>query len=125
MARTSLGAAKAELFALVTTPSLPSGLTMAYDHEPLAGNVQKPNALTISTAGMSPTDYLIALRLYVSAEPDAETANDDLDSLIMAVDGRMTGGFGPSEWEVAYEPELVAFVATNVLRVGREDRFAG
>jgi hypothetical protein len=124
MARTSIAASKAELYGLITTGGLPTGLTAAYDHEPLPGDAQKPAALTISTAGMTAVDYLIALRIYVSAEPDAEKAQDDLDSLIMAVDGRMTSGFGPSNWDVAYDPDLTAFVATNIFQVGREDDIA-
>jgi hypothetical protein len=124
VARTSLAASKAELHSLITTGGLPSGLTAAYDHEPLPGHLQKPTALTISTAGMTAVDYLIALRIYVTAEPDAEKAQDDLDALIMAVDGRMTSGFGPSNWDVNYDVELNAFVATNIFLVGREDNAA-
>jgi hypothetical protein len=124
MARTSLAASKAELHSLITTGGLPSGLTIAYDHEPRVGHLQKPTAVTISTAGMTAVDYLIALRIYVTAEPDAEKAQDDLDSLIMLVDGRMTSGFGPSNWDVVYDAELDAFVATNIFQVGREDDIA-
>jgi hypothetical protein len=124
MARTSLSAAKAELLALITTGGLPSPLVAAYDHEPLPGHVQKPAALTLSTAGRTPVDNLIALRIYVSAEVDAKKAQEDLDSLIEAVDARMTSGFGPSNWDVVLEPELTAFVATCVFDVGREDAAA-
>lgn len=124
MARTSLAASKAELLALITTGGLPSGVTAAYDHEPTAGGMQKPVTVTISTAGMTAVDYLIALRIYVTAEPDAEKAQDDLDLLIMLVDGRMTSGFGPSNWDVAYDAELNSFVATNIFQVGREDDVA-
>lgn len=124
MARTSLAASKAELYSLITTGGLPSGVTAAYDYEPLSGQMQKPVAVTISTAGMTAVDYLIALRIYVTAEQDAEKAQDDLDTLILAVDGRMTSGFGPSNWDVAYDAELNAFVAVNVFQVGREDSVA-
>lgn len=121
MARTSLAASKTELLSLITTGGLPSGLTVTYNYEPFPGGAQKPAALTISTAGMTPVDYLLALRIYVTAEPDAEKAQNDLDALIMLVDARMTSGFGPSNWEVVYDPDLVAFVATNIFQVGRED----
>lgn len=124
MARTGLAASKAELYSLITTGGLPSGVTAAYDHEPLPGHLQKPVALTISTAGMTAVDYLIALRIYVTAEPDAEKAQDDLDSVITATDARMTSGWGPSNWDVAYDDQLNAFVATNVFQVGREDDVA-
>ena len=121
MARNSLAAAKAELYSLITTGGLPANVTAAYDYEPAPGQAQKPVAVTVSTAGMTAVDYLLALRIYVTAEPDAEKAQDDLDLLIMALDARMTSGFGPSNWEVDYDPELTAFVATNIFQVGRED----
>lgn len=121
MARTSLAASKAELYGLITTGGLPTNVTAAYNYEPLAGQMQKPVALTISTAGMTAVDYLIALRIYVTAESDAQKAQDDLDATIMAVDARMTSGFGPSNWDVTYDAELNAFVALNVFNVGRED----
>lgn len=121
MARDSLAASKAELLALITTGGLPSGVTAAYGYEPLPGQMQKPVAVTVSTAGMDPNFYLIALRIYVSVENDAEQASDDLDTLILDVDDRMTSGFGPSNWTVTYQPDLAAFVAENVFTVGRED----
>lgn len=124
MARNSLAASKAELYGLITTGGLPAGVTSAYDHEPLPGHLQKPVALTISTAGMTAVDYLIALRIYVTAEPDAEKAQEDLDAVILTVDARMTSGFGPSNWDVSYDGELNAFVAVNVFNVGREDDIA-
>lgn len=124
MARTSLAAAKAELHALITTGGLPAGVTVSYAHEPAPGHLQKPAAITIFTAGMSPTDYLIALRIYVTTDVDAVKAQDDLDTLIMLVDARMTSGFGPSNWDVEWFADLGALVATCVFEVGREDATA-
>lgn len=121
MARTSIAASKAELYDLLISGGLPSPLVAVYDHEPLPGHIQKPAAATISTVGMTPIDYQIALRIYVTADPDGEKAQEDLDDLIMTLDARMDSGFGPSQWEVTYEAELSAFVATCVFQVGRED----
>lgn len=124
MARTSPEASVAELYSLITTGGLPSGLVAAYDYEPLPGQMQKPTALTIAYAGMTPVDYLIVLRIYVTAEPDAQKAHAQTMALVMAVDGRMTSGFGPSNWEAVLDPELRSWVATNVFEVGREDSVA-
>lgn len=123
MARTSIVNAKAELYGLLTTPSVPTGVVV-YNHEPLPGHVQKPVAATVFTAGMTSVDYLIGIRIYVTAEADAKTAQDTLDALILEIDGRMTSGWGPSGWEVTYQPDLVAFVAENVFACGREDSVA-
>lgn len=121
MARTSLAASRAELYALLTTGGLPAGVTVAYDHEPAPGHVQKPGAVTIFTAGMTPTDYLITLRIYMPTDTDAEKAQEDLDAAVMAVDARMTSGFGPSNWTVEWMEELSALIASNTFEVGRED----
>ncbi|MCA1572417.1 MAG: hypothetical protein LC798_19375 [Chloroflexi bacterium] len=124
MARNSIAAAKQELHGLLTSGGLPAGLAAVYDHEPLAGHIQKPAAATVFTAGMTAVDYLIGIRIYISAEADAAKAQADLDTLIMTVDGRMTSGFGPSNWTVTYQADLSAFVAENLFEVGREDQTA-
>lgn len=77
--------------------------------------------VTIATAGMTPVFYLIALRIYVTTDVDAQWAQDTMDSLIQTIDARMDARFGPSQWETEFVPELAAFVATNVFEVGRED----
>lgn len=123
MTRNSIAAAKTELYGLLTTPSSPTGVVV-YDHEPLPGHLQKPAAVTVFTAGMTAVAYLIGIRLYVSAETDAKTAQTTLDSLILELDGRMTSGFGPSSWDVTYQPDLAAFVAEQIFEVGREDSVA-
>ena len=120
MSRESLAAAKAEMYELLTTPAVPAGVTAAYDHEPARGHAQKPVAVTLFTAGMDGINYLIGLRIYVTGDIDARTAQATLDSVMLAVDARMLL-FGPSEWESEWDAELGAFTATNVFAVGRED----
>lgn len=121
MARTSIAAAKQELYALVIAGGLPTGLTVAYDHEPLPGDLQKPTAVTVFTVGMTPDDYVLGLRIYATAAADAKAAQDTLDVLIQTIDARINSGFGPSNFEIEYRDDLVAFVATNLFQVGRED----
>lgn len=82
-----------------------------------------PFSVTIATAGMTPDDWVFAVRIYASTERlDAKTAQDQLDLLLPAVDAKVgsNGGFGPSDWEVTFDPDLDALVATNILNVGRE-----
>lgn len=121
MSRNSIAAAKQELYALLSGANLPSPVVAAYDYEPLAGQLAKPTAITISTAGMDPDFYLLALRLYQSAEVDARAAQATLDTLILTVENKLTSGFGVASWTVEYAAELDALVATCVLPVGRED----
>lgn len=125
MARTSLAAAKTELYDLLYSGGAPtvSGVAAVYRYEPHAGGAAKPASLTISTLGMTPDAYLFALRIYVTADIDAKQAQDLMDGLIQAVDAKVasSGGFGPSQWDVTYEADLGLFMAVNILRPGRED----
>lgn len=122
MARTSLGAAKAELKGLLTIPALPTDATSVYGYEPLTG--AKPVSVTVATAGMTPTDYLLVVRIYATTDADPEWAQETMDTLIMEIDARMGARFGPSNWTVEHDRELLAFVATSVFAVGREDEAA-
>lgn len=121
MARSSIAAAKAELYALLSAANLPAGVVATYNYEPLSGQMAKPTALTISTAGMDPDFYFLAVRVYQSAEIDAEAAQANLDTVILTVENKFTSGFGMAPWSVEYLVDLDAFVATCVVPVGRED----
>lgn len=129
MSRTTLAATKAELYGLLWSANAPtfsaSGVDAAsvhvYDHEPKA--MSHPFSVTIATAGMTPTDWVIAVRIYAdTARADAKTAQDQLDLLVPAVDAKIgsNGGFGPSAWEIVWDPDLDALVATNLLNIGRD-----
>lgn len=132
MSRSTLANAKAELFGLVasnTTTGVPVaslsavGVVKCYDYEPRAGDLAKPIAVTVSTAGMTPDFWQFALRLYVSADVSVKDAQTQLDSAMVAIDGLMTAGFGPSQWTVEYVPEFQAMVASLALEVGRQDYY--
>lgn len=121
MARNSLAAAKAELTGLFTSGGNVGGASGVYAYEPLSGQMAKPTAVTVSTAGMDPDFYQLAVRIYHTADVDVKVAQDTLDGLILAVEGRLTSGFGEAAWVVDYSPDLNAFVATCVIPIGRED----
>lgn len=129
MGATSLADAKSDLFSRLTsnadgTPHASlTKITHVYDHEPRAGDTKKPMPLTISTAGMSPEAYTLALRIYSDASKSVPLSQSDLDVAILQVDGRVGSEFGPSDWTVQWVEELDAFVATNTLQAGREDYF--
>lgn len=122
MSRNTLTAAKAELHGLLTTPAI-SGVEV-YDHEPYAGHAQKPVSVTVSTAGMTLTSYLLMVRVYVTAEPSVELAQEMLDDLMLTVDERVgsTGRFEPTSWEVVWREELASLVGELTVDCGREDR---
>lgn len=123
MARNSIKAAKTELAGLMTAGSNVGEVTGVYPFEPLGGHMAKPTAITISSVGggMDPDFYQLVLRIYHAAGADVRQAQDNLDEIILAVEARMSSGFGMSTWSVDYEADLEAFVATTFIPVGRED----
>lgn len=121
MSRNTIGEAKQELLALVSGANLPAGVTKAYGYEPTPGQLAKPTAITISTAGWDLEFWSIALRIYQSIEVDAEDAQANLDAVMSEVEASLTSGFGMAAWSVDYLPDLNALVATVILPVGRED----
>jgi hypothetical protein len=123
MARDSIANTKAELFALMSSGGRPTvaGVAAAYDFEPANGNMLGPASITISTGGMDENFYDLHLRIYRSADTDPREAQADIDALIMLVEAKLTSAWPRSRWDVEFSPELVSFVATCVLRVGRED----
>lgn len=131
MSRSSLLASKAELVGLLWASNapaftVPSSIDAAsihvYDHEPRSPAF--PISITVATAGMDPESWVLAVRIYVSTvKTDAKVAQDQLDALLPEVDHRIgsNGGYSPSAWEITWDPDLDALVATNLLNVGRED----
>lgn len=101
MARTSLAAAKAELFALLAavdgTP-LVSGVAAAYDHDPGPRKMQGPISLLVATAGIEPDFWVLAVRLYADIGADPAGVQASLDTIMPAVTALVTARFGPERW---------------------------
>lgn len=131
MSRESLPEAKAELYALLSIDGVPTftveGIAASnirvWDHE--RREYPHPFSITISTVGMDPDFWFLAVRIYVATKTmDDKKAQEYLDLLIPAVNSAIAGngGFGPSAWTVEWvDQPLLAFMATNLLSVGRED----
>lgn len=129
MARTSLAEAKTEMFERLVADAGAWTVDIGdhvYGHEPKPGDIGSPYAVTVSTAGMGPTDYRIAVRLYATGEVGAERAQTDLDSLMIDVDFTLADptlgrAFGASDWDVEWIEDIACFVATCEFEIGRED----
>jgi hypothetical protein len=132
LARTTLQATLAELFALLSTGTdgtpetalVDAGCTKVYPHEPGATGVVKPCSVTISPAGIEPLDWRIAVRVYVD-DQHPERAQDLLIEVPVAVDSLLKPGlgYGPSRWDMGWVEEIGCWAATCELMVGREDGF--
>lgn len=130
MARNSLTTSIAELYALLGTASAPvsslvtAGVVAVYDHEPKPGDALANCFVTVSPVGggMTPTEWLIVTRVYSTwSGMGASAAMTRLLTAVDAVDVLMTDGFGPSEWRIEALNDVGAYVASNPLRVPRND----
>lgn len=125
MARTSITATKTEIAALLAPAGVPatSGVTAVYAYEPAGGQMQGPTTISVFTAGMTPTEWMVAVRIYQTVDIDAADAQATMDTILPATDRLLgsTGRYGPSQWEVEMDPVIGKLVATCVLQVGRED----
>lgn len=132
MSRTTFQNALTELFGLladsngVPVASLSSaGVAKVYPHEPGATGWTHPCSLTLWPAAILPVDWRVTLRLYVAGKVEPATAQDYLIDSAVATDALLlTGaGYGPSNWEFGWSPELDCYVGTSDVMIGREDGF--
>jgi hypothetical protein len=116
-------AAKAVLFDLLAPAGVPAvaGITYAYRCDPGPGRIGHPVALMVFSARTAPHAYFIAVRLAVSAEVDAEAAQDALSGLHQEIDMIVMPVFGPGDWEHDYDEQLEAWTSTSIYEVPRDD----
>lgn len=101
MARTSVAAAKAELFGMVSAGAqrcVVPGVASAYDHEPGSGRATGRIALTVTTAGIGPDEWTFALRLYADAGADPAGVHAALDVIMPAITDLVSHRWGPENW---------------------------
>lgn len=118
MSRETLEATKAELYAVLAGAGLAAHV---YPHDPGPGRTGGPTAVCVSTAGLTDTSYLLAVRVYADAEVDAVAAQAAVDRITQEVDELLATYWGPQDWEVGYSEDYVKFVAACRIEVGRED----
>lgn len=127
MARTSLAAAKAELFGLLSSGSQRAsvaGITSAFDHDPGPGRLAGPISLVLTTAGIDPDFFIFALRLYADAGSDPRRAHQSLDLVMPAITAKLDARWGEERW-VGPSPHPDrddVLVCEWVVSCGREDQ---
>lgn len=117
---TSLADRKAELVALLGDLD---GVDAVWDHLPHRQQADK-TSVCVYTDGYDPEFWRIAVRVYKHQGSDPKSSQDELDTLLPAVDAATDNGvFGPSRWDIDYPvgTESQWYVATQVYEVGRED----
>ncbi len=126
MARTSLTAAKAELYALLSPGSqrcLVDGVTAAYDHDPGPGRALGPIALTVTTAAIGPDEWTFALRLVADAGANPVGVQASLDVIMPAITDLVSDRWGPENWvgPTPHPDDDSTLVCEWLVSCGRED----
>jgi hypothetical protein len=117
---TALKDARTALAAKITAATAAFVVTVL-DFDPPA--VSSGDTITVSTAGVSPTDWRLFVRVYVSAIQSSE-GQDRLDDLVEACEtvGAGLGSTVPrSAWEFVYDESKDAFLMLTTVDYPRED----
>jgi len=93
------------------------------DHEPYAGQLQTPLAVTVAPAGITPTSVLVTVRCYASTTTQtADIAWDQLNNLVEAVEDLLAITNTPrSNWERPLMLEVDSIILSTDVAVARED----
>lgn len=131
MSRTTLANSLAELNALlVTTGTTPAaslssaGVMLVLGHEPGSEGVPSGCTVTLDLSGMSSTEWLLRVRIYITDNPTGTVQSlrvasmTALDALI-----RSGEGFGLGQWDSGWQPELMCWLTWCDIMVGREDYY--
>ncbi len=117
---TSLKAARAAVAAKIAAATVAYAPTVL-DYDP--PQLSNADTITVSTAGVTPTDWQLFIRVYVSAV-QSSGGQDRLDDLVEAIEtvGDSLGSTSPrSVWEFAYDEGKDCFVMLTTVDYPRED----
>ena len=119
----TLALARSDLFAFFFAAGAPTiaNVVVALDYEPPRDEITAPVTLTVSSAGITTTDWRIATRIYVKVSGSAEIAQELLETVLMAVDRAVDSRYGPSEWRIRLLEADGLLQAECIYERGRED----
>lgn len=119
----SLAAAKAALLTTFFPAGVPavSGVLVVFDFEPTRAELSAGVSMTISSAGITPTDYRTAVRIYVKVSGSSKAAQDLMDGLVTAADALPSSVFGDSNWRIRYLEADDLLQAECIYESGRDD----
>jgi hypothetical protein len=112
---TLLQAARETLTAVLAALAIPDVAVLGFEPPTLA----RGTTVTVSSAGVEPTEWVLAVRVYVNGIQPAE-AQDTLDQVVVQVDAGLTH-VPRSEWGFEWDDARTAFVATTTVQYPRED----
>jgi hypothetical protein len=115
---TTLKAARADLAAKIATATAAYDPTvLAFDPPTVSGET-----VTVSTAGVAPTDWLLFVRVYVPTI-QSQAGQDRLDDLVVAAEtvGESISPTPRSNWEFVYDESKECFLMMTTVAYPRED----
>lgn len=117
MSVSALQAARAALTAEVVALALTDVAVYGYEPPTVPGGT----TVTVATGGITPTEWVLTLRVYVSDSQPGDAQNT-LDDTVTAIDiGLSDVAPRPETWDFSYDEERRMFVATASVPIGRED----
>lgn len=78
-------------------------------------------SITVGTAGMTATEFLTRVRIYVDMQLGQETAQDTLDAITIDVDHLVDSRYGDSDWRTRWLEDDGLWRAECVYASGRDD----
>jgi hypothetical protein len=131
MPATTLEEARALLFAALDVAVVNNvvgaggqpAVTKVFDHEPHPKETAQPGWVTIFATGVTPDDWLFAIRIYQTIDVDQHEAQTNIGVVIDAIDAALASAtnVGPSQWTIGFTDNLDAVVAQSDVEIGRED----
>ena len=97
--------------------------TNVYGYEARPGGLTTPTAVTVATAGVSDTEWLLVVRVYATIRNgDFAAAQDKIDDLTVATDTALDATPIPrSAWQVQYIEDLECLVSSSTVTYPRDD----
>lgn len=97
------------------------GVVAVYPTEPVTP--RKPLSVSIFWAGLVPEYINYEVRVYGALDAGVEQGQSNFDDAVWVIDALIgsTGRFGPSDWSSGVTGERDGLLATNRLRLVRDD----
>lgn len=98
------------------------GAITVIDYDPTPGALDRLNALAVTFAGMSETDWGVTVRIYVDTASDVAAAERFARSLAPMVDAAVDSIPAPrTSWSKTWSADLNAYVIETTLAFPRDD----
>lgn len=119
----SLALARSDLFDIVSTVdfSIDDTVVVPLDFEPPRDEITAPVTITVSSVGVTTTDWRVAVRIYVKVSGASGIAQGILETILLDIDHAVDSRYGESEWRIRLLEAENLLQAECIYETGRED----